>query len=228
MNPRSIVVQEPEGRAGQLILLFHGLGANAEDLVPVAQRLADVFPNGLVVSVSASQPTGYPGGYQWFDNDAITDASRVERMAAVMPGFVAEIRAWQGRADVDAAATALVGFSQGAMMVLESSVLQSSVAGRAVAIAGRFARLPERAPSATTFHLMHGEQDDVVPCRHTIEAEQRLRELDADVTCDLFPSVGHGIDDEMVERIVRRLTSHVPKRLWDEANACQLPRSDRG
>jgi phospholipase/carboxylesterase len=217
MNPRSIVVQKPETRTSQLILLFHGLGANAQDLLPLAQRLAQAFPDGTIVSVSAPQPTGYPGGYQWFDIDGITDASRVERIAAVMPGFLGEIRGWQQTVDVTEAATALVGFSQGSMMALESSMLPSSPATRVVGIAGRFARLPETAPSKTTIHLLHGEEDAVVPCRHTIDAARRLLELGGDVTSDIFPLAGHGIDDQMAERVVTRLKSHVPRRLWDEA-----------
>jgi phospholipase/carboxylesterase len=217
MNPRSIVVQQPVARSGQLILLCHGLGANAGDLVPLALRVAQAFPHGTVVSVSAPQPTGYPGGYQWFDIDGITDASRVERIAAAMPGFLGEIRGWQQAVGVTEAATALVGFSQGSMMALESSMLPSPPAARVVGIAGRFARLPEAAPARTTIHLLHGEADPVVPCRHTIDAAQRLRDLGADVTADVFPLLGHGIDDELAERVVDRLRSYVPRHLWDEA-----------
>ena len=54
MNPRSIVVQTPETRTNQLIVLFHGPGAHAGDPVPLALRLAQAFPDCTVVSVSAA------------------------------------------------------------------------------------------------------------------------------------------------------------------------------
>ena len=53
MTAQSIVVQEQPGGARQLFLLFHGYGANAEDLVPIGQHLAKVFPNAMVVSIAA-------------------------------------------------------------------------------------------------------------------------------------------------------------------------------
>jgi phospholipase/carboxylesterase len=210
-------VQQPTPDAAQLILLFHGYGANAEDLLPLAQQLALAFPAAAVVSVSASQPTGYPGGYQWFDLDGITDELRVERLAAAMPALLEEILGWQDRVGVTAAATALVGFSQGAMMALEAGASAAPAAGRIVGISGRFSRLPDAAPSDVTFHLLHGQDDPVVSCDHTLAAGQRLRELGADVTADVFPFVGHTIDEAMAALVIQRLKSYVPRRLWDEA-----------
>jgi phospholipase/carboxylesterase len=217
MKSQSVVVQKAQGRPQQLILLFHGYGANAEDLVPLGARLAAAFPNANVVSVGARQPTGYPGGLQWFSLDGVTDDNRADRVAGAMPGFLAQIRAWQQDAGVTESVTALVGFSQGAIMALESSFGQNPPAARVIAIAGRFARLPERAPAQTTIHLLHGKEDEVIPYRHTIDAAQRLLGLGGDVTADVFPFVGHGISDELAELAVQRLRSHVPKRLWDEA-----------
>jgi predicted esterase len=36
----SMLIQQPSGLAGQLVLLFHGVGANAQNMVPVGQALA--------------------------------------------------------------------------------------------------------------------------------------------------------------------------------------------
>jgi phospholipase/carboxylesterase len=217
MNPDSIVVQQAPGPAQQLILLFHGYGANAEDLVPLGQRLAQAFPSALIVSVAAPGKTVYPGGLQWFSLDGVTDLNRVTRVVDALPGFLDEIRGWQRRAGVAAERTALVGFSQGSIMVLEASLGDAPPAARVIAIAGRFAQLPTAAPASVTFHLLHGKADPVMPCRHSVEAARRLLELGCDVTADLPPCVGHEIDDELVNLAIQRLSSHVPKRLWDEA-----------
>jgi phospholipase/carboxylesterase len=217
MNPQSIVVQKAPGRPQQLILLFHGYRANPEDLVPLGERLAAAFPDANVVSVGAPQPTGYPGGLQWFSLDDVTDDNRAERVAGAMPGFLAEIRAWQQESGVTESMTALVGFSQGATMALESSVSASPPAARVIAIAGRFAQLPQSTPAQATIHLLHGKADTVIPYRHTIDAAHRLLDLGGDVTADVFPFVGHGISDEVAELAVQRLKNYVPRRLWDEA-----------
>ncbi|HEX7373933.1 MAG TPA: esterase [Steroidobacteraceae bacterium] len=217
MNSQSIVVQEAPGGAQQLFLLFHGYGANAEDLVPLGQRLAREFPQATVVSVAAPEPMAYPGGRQWFSLDGINDLNRVTRIAQALPDFLQTIRDWQTRCGVTAERTALVGFSQGTMMVLEASLADPAPAGRVVGLSGRFGRLPTAAPASVSFHLLHGKEDTVVPYKHTVEAAHRLLDLGGDVTADVYPFVGHEIREEIVQTVLQRLTTHVPKRLWDEA-----------
>ncbi len=223
MNPQSIVVQKAPGRPEQLILLFHGVGGHPEGLVPLGQQLAAAFPRSTVASIAAPNPSG--GGGEWFSVGGINEGNRVARVAAAMPGFVAEIRAWQQAADVTATVTALVGFSQGAIMALEAAVVAAPLAGRVIAFAGRFAQLPERAPAETTFHLLHGKEDPVIPYRHAVEGAQCLIDRGGDVTADVVPFAGHEINAELVELMLNRLSSHVPKRIWNEALAAggELP-----
>jgi phospholipase/carboxylesterase len=217
MNPHSIVVQQAVERPQQLILLFHGVGATPQSLLPLGQRLATAFPQSTVVSVASPDPSDLSPGYQWFSVQGITDANRAERVAAAMPAFLAEVQAWQRAKDVTATVTALVGFSQGAIMALESTRTQPSLAGRVVAIAGRFATLPTEPAPHTTLHLLHGKSDAVIPYRHTVEAVHHLLSLGADATADVIPFVGHEIHPEIVDLVVERLQGHIPKRLWDEA-----------
>ena len=217
MNPHSIVVQQSSGRPEQLLLLFHGVGAGPDDLVPLGRRLASVFPRSTVVSIAAPHATGNTNGRQWFSVPGITEANRIGRVAEAMPLFLAEIRAWQQALDVTPTVTALVGFSQGAIMSLEASLTPSAPAGRVVAIGGRFAVLPDHAPAHTTIHLLHGKEDPVMEYRHAVEAAHRLRELGGDVTADVVPFVGHAISREIADLAVERLQGYVPKRLWEDA-----------
>jgi phospholipase/carboxylesterase len=227
VNTHSIVIQKSEGRPEQLILLFHGMGASPASLVPLGQRLASAFPGSTVVSVAAPHPSGNPGGREWFSVAGITETNRVGRVEQAMPALLAEIREWQQSVDVTPMVTALVGFSQGAIMALEASVMPSRPAGRVVAIAGRFARLPEHAPSDTTIYLLHGKEDPVIPYRHAVEAAHRLGDLGGDVTADVIPFTSHEINGEIADLAVERLLGHVPKRMWDEAlrTAQSLPRT---
>lgn len=225
MNPASIVVQQSAGRPEQLILLFHGMGGTPDDLVPLGQRLAAAFPASTVVSTAAPNPSGPDGGREWFTVAGITEQNRIARVAQAMPAFLAEIRGWQQAADVTPTVTALVGFSQGAIMALEASVTPTPQAGRVVAIAGRFANLPDHAPPHATLHLVHGKEDPVIPYRHAIDAAHRLRDLGGDVTADVIPFAGHTITADMATLVVERLLGHVPKRMWEAAlrTAQKLP-----
>ena len=115
---RAVVIQEAVGKPQQLFLLLHGWGADANDLVPLGQRLAEAFPASTVVSLEAPEHAGGVGGFEWFSLTGISDENRVERLAAVLPAFRDEVRAWQSRTGASAASTAIVGFSQGAIMAL--------------------------------------------------------------------------------------------------------------
>jgi phospholipase/carboxylesterase len=219
----SIVFQRPaEGvPAQQLMLLFHGFGATPLDLAPLAAHLGVHFPQALVIGVAAPESSApiAPGGRQWFTAAELTEETRPALVAAAMPAFEDVVRHWQRESGLGVAATALVGFSQGAIMALEATqrAAAPALAGRVVAIAGRFAVPPAHPAPETTFHLFHGKHDPVIPYRFAIEGAERLIALGADVTADVLPFVKHEIEAEILALIVERLQGHVPKRLWDEA-----------
>jgi phospholipase/carboxylesterase len=215
----SLIVHPPEGgQAKQLFLLFHGVGAAPDDLVPLGQILAQQFPQSAVVSVQAPHDCAYSSGFQWYSVDAgITEAQRAERTAQALPLFQQIVQQWQEAFGVSAEATALVGFSQGAIMALASSQSAPRLAARIVALSGRFNPLPELAPENCTLHLIHGKQDAVIPYAHTVHAAERLVQLGADITADVIPFAGHEINEEIAKLVIERLTTHVPKRFWEAA-----------
>jgi phospholipase/carboxylesterase len=213
-----LVLQVPEAPAQQLVLLWHGRGATPWDLLPLGQRLANAYPAAWVVSVRA--PDSHPGGgWQWFESVMPDDdAVRAARVAAALPAFEAAVAGWRERTGLDVEATSLVGFSQGAAMALESTQRDAPpLAGRIVAIAGRLSQAPQRAPVGTTLHLIHGKQDAVVPYAHTVRAAEALIALGGDVTADVIPFLGHTIDDEVIDLVLERLSTYLPRRRWDEA-----------
>jgi len=211
------VLQRPRAAAEQLVLLFHGVGGVPEDLAPLGARLAAEFPNAFVVSVPGAHASDIGTGRQWFSIRGITEDNRPARVAAALPLFRASVREWQRAANVTVEATALVGFSQGGIMALESARTSDAPAGRIVSIAGRFARPPERPPQHVTLHLLHGRADAVIPYAHTVLAAQLLVARGADITADVLPFVGHEINDDVANCLIERLKSHVPRRLWEAA-----------
>jgi phospholipase/carboxylesterase len=217
MPDDSLIIARPEGQAGQLILLFHGVGALPSDLAPLGHLLASEFPQAFVVSVAAPGRAETANGRQWFPVAGVDEDNRAARVAAAMPAFVGAVQSWQRQADVPTDAVALVGFSQGGIMALESTRHRPAVAGRVVAIAARFAHLPEKPNPDTTLHLFHGKLDPVIPYRHTIEAAQHLAAIGADVTADVVPFAGHEINEDIAALLIERLRGHLPKRVWEAA-----------
>lgn len=200
----AIVVQKPIGAVQQLILFFHGVGSNAQDLVPVAQQFAKVHKQAMVVSVNGPQPSDFGSGRQWFSVAGVTEQNRASRVETVMPLFQSTVKHWQEIAGISSDKTILVGFSQGSIMALESTQVLPTLAGQVIAFAGRFALEPKAAPTTTAVHLIHGAADNVIDANHSLEAARQLKALGANVTVDIVPGMTHGIDARMLSLALNR------------------------
>lgn len=193
MPDASVVIARPRQPA-RLVLLFHGVGSSAADLVPLGEAIAQAAPEAMVVSVDAAHPSTLGRGREWFSVVGVTEENRPARIAAAMPAFLQAVAHWQHESGLGPEATVLVGFSQGAIMALEATQADAAPAAHVIALAGRFAQGVRRAPAGVRIHLVHGEQDGVVPTRSSVEAARALQALGAEVTLDLLPGLGHGID----------------------------------
>ena len=196
--------------AGRLLLLFHGVGSTADDLRPLGESLAKRDPQAWVVNVRSPDPCDLGRGWQWFSVQGVDEVNRPSRVAAAMPRFVDAVRAWQRASGTDAQDTTLIGFSQGAIMALESTQIHEPLSARVVALAGRFAQAPRRAPAGVALHLLHGTQDAVIPASLAAEAAERWRALGGTATLDLWPGLGHGIDARVVQRVAEHLATPTP------------------
>jgi phospholipase/carboxylesterase len=202
----------------QLFILLHGVGARSSDLVPLANKLRDAFPGAAFLLPDGTFPFDSGGnGRQWFSISGVTEENRASRVAGAIPALHALVRHAQDRFKVLQSDTALVGFSQGAIMALEYSVVHDGNVGRVLAFSGRFAKLPEKAPKLTTLHLLHGEDDHVIPVEHAYAAYERLMHLQGDATLDVASSVDHEIHAALSDRAIHRLQTCIPLRSWKQA-----------
>ena len=206
MTNHDLIVQRPV-TPSQLVLLFHGVGSSARDLVPLGEALAPHLPGATIVSLQAPEAAG--PGWQWFSVRGVTEADRPARVAAAMPAFLQAVRQWQAACATGPERTTLIGFSQGAIMALESTQLDSPLAERVIALSGRFTRPPRFAHASARTHLMHGDADAVMPVQGAVDALAQLQGLGAVATLDRFPGLGHGIDRRVIDAIVRRLEDAV-------------------
>ena len=203
-----LIIQQPEAplsRPAELVLLFHGVGSSAEDLRPLGELLARAFRHAWIVSVRSPQASEL-GGWQWFSVQGMTEANRPARVAEAMPQFAQSVAHWQRTSGVDAAATTLIGFSQGAIMALEATQQTEFLSMRVIAIAGRFAQAPRVAPPRTELNLLHGDDDRVMPVALATDAATRLAALGARAALDRFAGLGHSIDGRVAQRIVGLLS----------------------
>lgn len=211
-----------------MFLLFHGVGGTPQSMAPLTQALAAEYPDALLVSIAAPLPyEGGGPGRQWFSVAGITEAIRPQRVAAALPEFIGTVRELQARHVMPWQRTALVGFSQGAIMALEAVQAEPRLAGRVLAFSGRHATPPVHAPADTCVHLLHGLDDPVLPPGPAIDAAERLVALGGDVTADVLPGIGHEPHPRLIAKAIERLRGFVPKKVWRDAlaDAPLLPRA---
>ena len=201
----SVIVQKPQGQAAQLVLLFHGVGGQPANMVPLGQMLAVQFADALIVSVAGPLAADFGVGHQWFSVRGVTEENRPARVAAALPAFEQSVRRWQRESGVAPEATVLIGFSQGAIMALEASRAGRFLAGRIVSIGGRYAQLPQQAPQRTTIHFLHGKGDPVMHYGNAVAAAETLAALGGGMTIDVVPHAGHEISAEMPALLLQRI-----------------------
>jgi phospholipase/carboxylesterase len=222
MKHDHFVVQSPSAPAKQLLLLFHGVGDNPVAMGQIGSWFAPLFPDALIVSVGGVEPCG-PTGRQWFSVQGVTEENRQQRVDAIMPTFIDTVRHWQKESGVSPQATALIGFSQGSIMSLESTKAAPGLASRVIAFNGRFATLPTQASTATTVHLIHGGEDRVIDLAYAVAAQEALIQAGGDVTLDIVDELGHAIDDRSMQLALDHLRFTVPKHYFDEALSGSKP-----
>lgn len=180
-----------------LFVLLHDEGGTAADMLALGDLLGDAFAESAVLI-----PEGLAGPW--------ADAARVEALAAF-------VRAQQQRFEVLQSDTALAGFGAGANLALALSDAHDGLVGRVLAFGSSYPAQPdsfEKAPLLTLLHLLHGQNDKVVPVSQARAGFARLMALSADATLDVAQSVGHELHPALMDQAVTRLQTCVPLRHW--------------
>jgi phospholipase/carboxylesterase len=185
----------------QLFVLLHDAGGSAADMLALGQCLGGAFAEAAVVI-----PEGL-NGLQSASEDPPALTARV----AALADFV---RAQQQRFALLQTDTALAGLGAGASLALAFSDAHDGLVGRVLAFGGSYAVWPDKAPRLTTLHLLHGQNDLVVPVARAREGFKRLTALNADATLDVAASLGHALHPALMDQAVTRLQTCVPLRHW--------------
>jgi phospholipase/carboxylesterase len=185
-----------KARPKQLVVLSHGLGADAFDLIDLAPAWSHACPDAIFASVHAPFPHESGFGRQWWDvadrSPAVMEAG-LRTAAPYLHGFLdAEL------ARLELSDYAIMGFSQGAMMSLFTGLRRTAAPRAILAFSGALVApdsLSEELENHAPVLLVHGEADEVVPVTRSRDAEAALKAAAVPVEAHYVPRLGHGIDD---------------------------------
>jgi len=174
-----------------LLIALHGMGTNGRDLEPLAEELD--LPHVRFIFPTAPLPMA-PGAYQWYD--LAQPEQDIPESVAALQRLVTEVQAKFGPLPV-----ILLGFSQGAVMTVETGLGLVPRPLALVALSGYLYHMPELAPPPhPPIFIAHGVQDGVVSIRFGRSMVKTLTQAGLDVAYQEFP-IGHGISLEVVQAI---------------------------
>ncbi len=209
---RAVQARAPSERPPLLILL-HGIGADEEALLPLAQ----LFDPRFLVLAGRAPHQAEPMGHRWYAIDWTAspprgDPGEIVASRDLLARFVEEATAAHG---TDPSRVFLLGFSQGAIMSLALLLARPDLVRGVIAHSGRLTRLPGPDPtperlSRAEVLLLHGAEDEVVPVAQGRKAYQVLAPLlGARVAYRAFDALGHGISEDSVAEAARWLTARL-------------------
>jgi phospholipase/carboxylesterase len=193
---------EPIRQAQAAVLMVHGRGARAEDILSLTMELPE--PGFAFLAPQAADNT-------WYPNRFLEPLLSNEPWLSSALSFVEAVLAQISAAGVTPEHTILLGFSQGACLSLEFAARHARRYGGVVGLSGALIG-PDTTPrnypgslAGTPVFLGCSDVDAHVPKERVEAAAGVLRRLGGDVTERLYPNLGHVINQDEIDHVRRMM-----------------------
>ena len=182
------------------VILCHGYGGDGKDISIVANYWKNFLSDTLFVCPDAPEVCKVnPEGFQWFDlmeqtEDEILSKSLIAE--SVLNKFIEEVKE-KNKLKIEE--IALVGFSQGCMISLQTALKRKDQVKCLIGYSGKILNsnhLSKNIFSRPEIYLMHGDKDQVVPMNHMLEAKEFFSKQNYKINTKIFKNCEHRIPTE--------------------------------
>ena len=187
----TLIRGERLSQARAAMLMVHGRGATAEDILSLAGELNQ--PGFAYLAPQAA-------GNTWYPNRFLVPLDENEPWLSSALSFVGDIYSQIINAGLPPERVMLLGFSQGACLTLEFSARNARRYGGIVGLSGALIG-PDDAPrdykgslEATPVFLGCSDVDFHVPKERVDQTAEVLRRLGGEVTKRLYPNMDHSVN----------------------------------
>ncbi len=185
----------PLARAKAAMLLLHGRGADAADILALADVLAQ--PDVACLAPQAA-------GHTWYPYPFTAPLERNEPWLSSALGVIDGVLQRLGEAGFAPERVVLLGFSQGACLALEYAARHARRHGGVVGLSGGLIG-PDGTPrdyagslAGTPVFLGCSDVDPHIPLARVRETTAVLRRLGGTVTERIYPGMGHTVNDDEI------------------------------
>jgi predicted esterase len=188
---------EPLGKAHAAMILAHGRGATAADVMTIA---AEVMTPGFAYLAPQA------AGNAWYPNPFTAPLESNEPHLSAALGVLEDLLA-KVEAHVPAQRVVLLGFSQGACLTLEFAARHARRLGGVVGLSGGLigpADTPRDYPGdfgGTPVFLGCSDVDPHIRKDHVVAAGEVFKRMGATVTVRLYPGMAHTVSAEEIETV---------------------------
>lgn len=186
---------EPLSRARAAMLMVHGRGASAEDILSLANELS--VPGFTYLAPQAAENT-------WYPNRFLAPIEQNEPWLSSALEFVGEVLNRIKTAGIPYERTILLGFSQGACLALEFSARNARRYGGVAGLSGALIG-PDDTPrnypgslAGTPLFLGCSDVDFHVPKERVDRTAEVMKKLGGEVTERLYPNMDHTINQDEI------------------------------
>lgn len=205
MQERKIHIKNPEagGPPQNLVFLLHGYGADGADLFDLSRPFSMILPHAKFLSPDAPFECAMsPSGKEWFPIDQIPFGARNATYDLLE---LIEIECEKEQLNINN--VVLIGFSQGAMMSIQTILLSKinffaiigysgGISIENVNASKDYIKNGNHINSKTPILLVHGRRDEVVPFQSLEKSKELLSQIGFYIETVERPNLGHGIDPE--------------------------------
>ena len=182
------------------VILCHGYGGDGNDISILANYWKTFLPDTLFVCPDAPEICKVnPAGFQWFDLTDKTDDETLSKSLIAekkLDNFINEVTSRNKLTFND---VALVGFSQGCMISLQTALKKKEKINCLIGYSGKIINkehLKKNIVSRPKVYLMHGDIDQVVPIDNFLESKQFFSEENYNINTKIFKNCEHRIPTE--------------------------------
>jgi phospholipase/carboxylesterase len=200
---------EPLDHAQAAMIMVHGRGATAEDILSLANELAQ--PGFVYLAPQAA-------GYTWYPNSFLTPIPGNEPGISSGLAVLAGLIDYLAEAGIPAEQTMLLGFSQGACLSLEFAARHARRYGGVAGLSGGLIG-PDGTPrdyagslAGTPVFLGCSDVDPHIPKERVQHSAEVLQRLGGEVTMHLYPGMGHLVNQDEINSIRQMMTVLVAKK----------------
>ena len=182
------------------VILCHGYGGDGNDISILANYWKNFLPDTMFVCPDAPEICKVnPSGFQWFDLMDQTDDETLSKSLIAekkLDNFINEVTS-QNKLSLND--IALVGFSQGCMISLQTVLKKRDKIKCLIGYSGKILNikhLSQNINSKPEIFLMHGDKDAVVPINFLLEAKEFFNKNNYIIQTKIFKNCEHRIPTE--------------------------------